>query len=59
MAGFGNKSQTIVQLIDSFPQAYHLSGFGEWCPGGKRDLKPDYRMSSFGSKEYSQLYLNF
>jgi len=31
-----------------YQQAYHLSGFGEGCPGGRRDLKPDYRMSGFG-----------
>jgi hypothetical protein len=32
-------------------QAYHLSGFGVFCPGGRRDLKPDYRMSGFGSND--------
>jgi hypothetical protein len=38
-------------------KAYHLSGFGEWYQGGRRDLKPDYRMFGLGSKEYSKLYL--
>jgi hypothetical protein len=27
------------------------SGFGVCCPGGRRDLKPDYRMSGFGSND--------
>ncbi len=29
----------------------HLSGFGVCCPGCRRDLKPDYRMSGFGSND--------
>ncbi len=27
-------------------------GFGVCCPGGRRDLKPDYKMSGFGSNDY-------
>jgi hypothetical protein len=33
---------------EGLTQAYHPSGFRVYCPGGRRDLKPDYRMSGFG-----------
>ncbi len=42
---------THVLREQGYWQAYHLSGFGVCCPGGRRDLKPDYRMSGFGSND--------
>jgi hypothetical protein len=37
-------------LLDS-KQAYHVSGFGVCCLGSRQDLKPDYRISGFGSND--------
>jgi hypothetical protein len=63
MNGVAVRKQTPVYCVDSCDaivdtgttyilgpiQAYHLSGFRVCCPVGRRDLKPDYRMSGFRS----------
>jgi hypothetical protein len=38
-----------LSLVQTRNQAYHPSGFRVYCPGGRRDLKPDYRISGFGA----------
>jgi hypothetical protein len=39
-----------MEKLFIFIEAYHPSGFGVCCPGGRGDFKPDYRMSGFGAK---------
>jgi hypothetical protein len=48
----------LFPIIEAYNQAYHLSGFGMCCPGGRRDFKPDYRMSGFDSNDLSKLHFD-
>jgi hypothetical protein len=51
---FMTKLKIQCQLYPGLPPVRFLteqSGFGVCCPGGRRDLKPDYRMSGFGSND--------